>query len=418
MANARTVPRRIAASVAVAITVAYVAVGVATPAAGTDKGSGVVTELVGGVLRALIPACSQPRPGHRSCNALILRPTASAAAAPSGLTPSAVASAYKLPRRGGVVAVVDAFDDPRAASDLASYRAHFRLPACTTANGCFRKLNQSGVAGAYPAPDAGWAVEISLDLDTVSATCPLCKIVLVEARDDSAANLAAAVDTAARQHPNSISNSYGGDETADERGVDSHYHHPGIAITVASGDGGYGVEYPAASPYVTAVGGTTLVRSSGARGWSETAWGTPGGLFASPTGTGSGCSTYEPKPSWQRDTGCARRTVTDVAAVADPATGLAVYDSYREPGWLQLGGTSLSTQLIAAVYAMAPRNTALVGAQLLYAHRSALFDVTSGTNGQCATGLLGLGPNSYLCQAQRGYDGPTGLGTPNGIGAF
>ncbi len=179
-----------------------------------------------------------------------------------------------------------------------------------------------------------------------------------------------------------------------------------MAVTAAAGDSGYGVGYPAASPYVTSVGGTALVRDTAtARGWSETVWDSGSG------GTGSGCSAYEPKPSWQADTGCGRRTDNDVAADADPDTGAAIYDSYDEGGWLEVGGTSESAPIIAATYALAgPPGTGSDPAEYPYQHTGDLNDVTAGSDGSCG--------GSYLCTARAGYDGPTGWGTPDGTGAF
>jgi subtilase family serine protease len=231
----------------------------------------------------------------------------------------------------------------------------------------------------------------------VSAICPNCKIILVEANSSSLADLGASVDTAASLGANAISNSYGGSESASSA-TDQNYNHPGIAITVSSGDGGYGVEFPASSPYVTAVGGTHLVKDGSARGWSESAW----------SGAGSGCSAYVPKPSWQKDTGCAMRSVADVSAVADPNTGVAVYETFRRKGgWQVYGGTSVASPIVAAVFALAGGNFA---PSYPYAHTTSLFDVTSGSNGTCG--------GTYLCTAGSGYDGPTGLGTPDGSGAF
>jgi hypothetical protein len=205
-----------------------------------------------------------------------------------------------------------------------------------------------------------------------------------------------------------VSNSYGGSEDSSDTTSDtSYFNHPGVAITVSSGDSGYGVEYPAASKYVTAVGGTSLSRASNSRGWSESVWGTSAGG----EGAGSGCSAYDTKPTWQTDTGCSRRTVADVSAVADPNTGLAVYDSYGASGWQVYGGTSASSPIIASVYALAGTPAAgTVPASYLYSHTANLNDVTSGANGSCGS--------SYLCTAKAGYDGPTGLGTPNGTAAF
>lgn len=327
---------------------------------------------------------------------------------PSGYGPSDLQSAYALAAvsasngAGATIAIVDAYDDPNAESDLGVYRSQFGLPACTTANGCFKKINQTG-GTSYPRANGGWAQEISLDLDMASAICPNCKILLVEASSNSFANLAAAVDQAART-PGvvAISNSYGGGEYSGEVTDQQHYNHPGIAVTVSSGDNGYGVEFPAASQYVTAVGGTSLKRASNTRGWAETVW----------SGAGSGCSAYIAKPSWQGDAGCARRTVADVSAVADPNTGVAVYDSYAyrgSSGWMVFGGTSVSAPIIASVYALAGNTASINYGSYPYSHTSSLFDVVSGSNGSCG---------SYLCTGGAGFDGPTGNGTPNGIGAF
>jgi subtilase family serine protease len=231
---------------------------------------------------------------------------------------------------GTTVAIVDAYDDPNAESDLLTSRSTFGLPTCTSANGCFKKVNQTG-GTSYPSAVGGWAQEESLDIDMVSAICPNCHILLVEANSKSFSDLAASVDYAASvTGVAAISNSYGGSEYSGETTDESHYHHAGIAITVSSGDGGYGVEFPAASQYVTAVGGTSLARASNSRGWTESVWST-----SSTEGAGSGCSAYEPQPTWQAipnittaPASCARRAVADVSAVADPNTGVDVYDSY------------------------------------------------------------------------------------------
>jgi hypothetical protein len=306
-----------------------------------------------------------------------------------GLT--SVASQYGADQ---TVAIVDAYDLPSAESDLAYYRSHYGLPACTTANGCFRKVNQYGTS-SYPAPDVGWGGEIALDLEAVSATCPNCHILLVEASSDSFSDLVAAVNRAALMGATQISNSYGGSEWGGETSAESYYNHPGIAVTVSSGDDGYGVEYPAASRYVTAVGGTSLNKDSSTRGWSETAW----------DGAGSGCSLYIAKPSWQSDTDCTTRAVADVSAVADPYTGILTYDSYGTGSypWQQVGGTSLASPVVAAAYALT--GSAASAAGFAYSNPSWFNDVTSGSNGSCTF--------TYLCTALTGFDGPTGMGTPN-----
>ena len=233
------------------------------------------------------------------------------------------------------------------------YSTHFGLPACTTANGCFKRVNQKG-GTSYPQTNAGWALEISLDVEVAHAVCPNCKILLVEATTNSFANLIAAEDYA-RTHANVVSNSWGGGEFSSETTstYDGHFNHVGTPITFSSGDSGYGVEYPASSQYVTAVGGTTLNLNTNNTRKSETVW----------AGAGSGCSAYEPKPTWQKGAGCVRRTVADVSADANPNTGAAVYDTVRyqgQSGWFQVGGTSLSSPIIAAVYALAGNGTSTV----------------------------------------------------------
>jgi len=320
----------------------------------------------------------------------------------SGYGPSSLRDAYKVTGSGNsstIIAIVDAYGYNKAESDLGVYRSQFGLPACTTANGCFKKLNQNGQQGNYPAQNTGWAQESALDLDMASAMCPNCTIYLIEANSATYGNLATAENTAASVGAHAISNSYGGGESGSQT-YEPSYNHPGIAITVSSGDNGYGVEFPASSPHVTAVGGTHLVTAGNGRGWAETAW----------SGAGSGCSSVYSKPVWQTDSGCSRRTVADVSAVADPNTGVAVYGpvTSRRSGWLVFGGTSVAAPLIAGIYGV--NGGAVNYGSNPYGNVSALFDVTSGNNGSCG--------GSYLCTAGPGYDGPTGLGTPNGVGGF
>jgi len=343
--------------------------------------------------------CADVKAGSARCYARVRTNAAGeiqALATPSGFGPAALQSAYLAPTGGAgqTVAIVDAYDDPYAESELATYRSQFGLPPCTTANGCFRKVNQSGAASPLPVADSGWAVEIALDLAMVSAVCPSCNILLVEATSATMSDLGAAENAAAALGPSAISNSWGGGESSSITTYDSQYfNHPGILITVSSGDYGYGVEYPASSKYVLSVGGTSLATSTSSRGWAEAVW----------DGAGSGCSGYIGKPSLQTDPGCSMRTVADVSAVADPNTGVAVYSTY-EGGWLIVGGTSASSPLVAAIFAAAGKTTA--GAAFPYTHNSAFYDVTTGSNGSCSP--------AYLCTGQVGFDGPTGWGTPNG----
>ena len=332
----------------------------------------------------------------------------------NGYAPADLQSAYKL--SGGsssTVAIVDAYANPNAESDLAAYRSRFGLPSCTSGTGCFRAVNQNGASSPMPAGNTGWGQEIDLDIEMVSAVCPQCKILLVEANSNSFADLGAAVNRAAAMGATAISNSYGtSGEFVGETSYDSYYNHPHIAVTASSGDSGYGVEFPAADNHVVAVGGTNLTRASDTRGWTESAW----------SGAGSGCSSYFGKMSWQTDTGCARRMEADVSAVADPNTGVAVYDTYGSTGgnnWYVFGGTSVASPIIAAVYGLAGNaNTVDYAARLPYGNSAALFDVVGGSNGNCTGNGRKRGGQPYFCNAITGYDGPTGLGTPNGTGGF
>ncbi len=372
---------------------------------------------------AVVRSCpTTPTPGHFACLALkrtdVHPQFATNQAVPNaipagvGYGPSQLQSAYNIASAaasaggGRTIALVDAFDYANAASDLATYRSAAGLPAAN-----FRKVNQNGQASPLPAaPPANddWTLEEALDLDMASAVCPNCSLVLVEAQDDVSNGLFTAENTAANL-AGYISNSWGGSESSGDISLDSaNFNHPGSVITASAGDGGFGVIYPAASPNVVAVGGTNLTTASNARGWTEKVWGTSAGG----NGTGSGCSAFEPKPSWQHDTGCARRTNTDIAADADPATGVAVFDtSNGNTGWNEVGGTSASSPMIAAMYALAGAN-GTTPAQNVYQHAgtSALNDITTGANGSCSP--------AYLCTAAAGYDGPTGEGTPNGLTAL
>lgn len=358
--------------------------------------------------RAVCPAAPV---GAAHCHALVVtdangNPTASSTPPAGSYGPAQFHTGYGLPTTAPsaqTIGIVDAYDDPNIESDLGVYDSQYGLPSCTTANGCFRKVDQNG-GTRYPRTNSGWSLEIALDVETAHEICQNCKILLVEASSNSLANLGAAENEAAKLGANVISNSYGGSEYSSETSdQNAYFDHPGIAITASSGDGGYGVEFPAASQYVTAVGGTTLNLNSDNTYASESAW----------SGSGSGCSAYISKPSWQTDSGCSHRTVADVSADADPNTGAAVYDSVRyqgQSGWFQVGGTSLASPLVGAVYALAGNAGSVTYGSYPYSHTSSLHDVTTGSNGSCG--------GSYLCTAGSGYDGPTGLGTPNGTGGF
>jgi hypothetical protein len=363
----------------------------------------------------LTPVCGTPAKGHASCFAMrsaeqpqLQRLTA--AQTPPGLGPQDIQSAYSLPADGGAgqtIAIVDAYDNPNAEADLAVYRAQYGLPPCTTAGGCFKKVDQRGGTD-YPASNDMWAGEIALDLDMVSAVAPQAHILLVETDNDGLDRLGAGVDEAVALGAKYVSNSYGrsGDYGTDQQTYGSSYDHAGVAIVAASGDNGYGVAFPATLSTVTAVGGTNLVAAPDSpRGWEETVW------KRNSYGPGSGCASYQPKPAFQKDTGCQGRSVADVSAVAD---NVAVYSTFGSlgTGWQRYGGTSAATPVIAGVYALAgpPRPGTYPNAYPYATGGSGLNDITSGSNGTCAT--------AYLCTAGTGYDGPTGLGTPAGLAAF
>jgi subtilase family serine protease len=365
------------------------------------------------------PVCGPAPAGSAQCDSEIVTRadgvTPQATQGPTGFGPTDLRAAYGLSGvSGGTVAIVDAYDAPNAEADLGHYRLAYGLTLCTTANGCFKKVDENGGTN-YPSPDTGWAQEISLDLDMVSAICPGCHILLVEGASSSLTDLGTAVNTAAATNGVvAISNSYGtSSEFSGEAGYAGYYDHSGIAITVSSGDSGYGTSFPPDLATVVAVGGTSLTKNSNGT-YSEKAW----------SGAGSGCSSQIGKPSYEIDKGCANRTMVDVSAVADPYTGVSVYDSYGSSGgnnWYVFGGTSVSSPIIASVFALGGVPSTISGANSVFAAYKAshagFHDVTTGSNGRCSNPHKGSS-SAYLCTAGTGYDGPTGLGTPNGVTAF
>jgi subtilase family serine protease len=392
-----------------------VALGLVFGVAATSPamGQAVQVERSGAVFHAAVCPRGNPN-GTARCNAHVVTDArgnprngkASPNATPSGYGPTQLHAAYGTTGTGSgtpTIAIIDAYGYANAEADMNTYRAQFGIPACTTANGCFRKVNQTG-GTSYPRVDTGWAQETALDLDMASAMCSNCHILLVEATNSSFTNLMAAVDYAKSQPGvKAISNSYGGTDSSSFTQYDSHYSATNIAITASTGDAGYGAQFPATSPGVIAVGGTHLTAGGGTRGWTETAW----------NGAGSGCGLSHSKPTWQNGVtdACAGRMEADISAVADPATGVAVYGPVNRnaSGWMVFGGTSASAPLIGAMFAL--RNGAINAGSSIYSHTANLNDVTSGSNGTSC-------PVAYYCKAQSGYDGPTGLGTPNGLGAM
>ncbi|WP_285725742.1 S53 family peptidase [Psychromicrobium xiongbiense] len=364
-----------------------------------------------------VRVCNDPQAGDASCHSYKATddkgtPLAGSTPPASALTPAGLQGAYKLTglKSGGrTVAIVDAYGYPNLERDLNVFRSQFGIPACTKANGCLKVVNQTG-GSSLPAFNLGWAGEQALDVDTVSAACPDCRIVVVQTKSASFVDLGTGVQTAAKL-PGvvAISNSYGGGDASDSS-YGQYYNFPGIAVTASTGDNGYrGASYPASSSYVTAVGGTSLIKASTSRGWSESAW----------SGAGSGCSTVNAAlpAAAGFNTGCAKRAMSDVSAAADPNNGgLAVYypTSATDSTWGQIGGTSESAPIIASVYALSGNTGSAANGtyanSLPYRNTSGLFDVTSGNNGSC--------PTQQWCTAGAGWDGPTGLGTPNGVSSF
>ncbi len=347
-----------------------------------------------------------------SVNAAIARGLTGAVARPLGLTPKEIESAYRLPvgrRTHQTVAVSIAYNTPHLAQYLAHYRRYFGLPPCTVASGCLRIVNASGHASPLPRSGVatGWSLEATLDVSMISVACPHCKILVVEGKDPTTGALARTEDTAARLGAQVISNSYGEREGGRPLTYAKAYSHPGHTIVVSSGDTGFtAAMFPADLSTVTAVGGTELARAHNARGWSERVW---NARFAA---GGSGCSAYVKKPSWQHDPHCPGRTVADVSAVA---SNIPIYNR-AYGGWITVSGTSVAAPLVAGIYGLAG-NAATIGLGYAYAHPGALFDIVRGNNSIFFPPRLACG-DDYLCVAKRGYDAPTGLGSPDGIGAF
>jgi subtilase family serine protease len=314
-----------------------------------------------------------------------------------GYLPTDIQNAYGLSAlahtngRGATVGVVVAYDTPTLEVDLTVYRTSFGLGLCTQVNGCLKIVQAS--PGLQTHVSVPWQTEASLDVEMVSAVCPLCNIYVVEAKSANIADLAAAVDLAA-QHSTVVSNSFAIPESSGAVAYEQHWNHPGVPILAGAGDGGYswGISFPASSRYVTAVGGTRLTRGLGGS-FSSSVWAL----------SGSGCSGFVPKPAWQHDAGCPMRTLNDVSAVADPDTGVEAFVSLGG-GWTVYGGTSIATPIVSATYVLDGDAGSTNAASHFYAQPQRLHPVTSGSNGSCKP--------TYLCTAGPGYNGPGGLGSP------
>ncbi len=401
-----------------------------------DQQRGQLEQLIKDKLSALSGVqservCDVPTAGNAACDARVVVGPSKHGPGGGGLSPTQLPppgsygpkqllggyslSGLSSSTTSPLIAVVDAYNDPKIANDLAKYSSTFgipQLPACSgsianSSSACFQKLNQYGRTSSFPKANSSWDLEIALDVEVAHATCQNCRIALVEASSNSFSNLLKAVDTAVSEGAMAVSGSWGGSEFSGETAYDSHFNKNGVAFVFSSGDNGYSTFYPAASPYVTSVGGTTLLLNNDNSYLSESVW----------KYTGSGCSTYEPQPTWQHPYSsiCANRIMNDVSADADPATGAAVYDSVRYngvSGWFQVGGTSLSAPIIASAYALHGATAGVPANSLPYqgVYTVNLNDVTSGSNGTCSP--------AGLCTAGPSYDGPSGMGTPIGTTAF
>lgn len=321
---------------------------------------------------------------------------------PVSYSPADLASLYRIPsdlRPTSTVGIVEVGSDPNTVAQMSYFRSTFRLPACTKATGCFREVAQDG-STRLPATDSHWVVETAIDVQAVSAVCPTCHILLVDASSAGITDMAKAALTATRLGAAYVSLSYGSPESAATTSLrNTYYANPDVTYVAAAGDSGSGggALFPASAPNVVAAGGTSVRRVSGA--WQQSAW----------SGAGSGCSTqYAMSPVQglaSLGSVCGgKRVVSDVSALADPATGMSFY---RGGSWLNAGGTSLAAPILTALYALAGNHTAPLS---FYADSSALVDVTTGSTGNCAT--------ARICRAGPGWDGPTGLGTPGGLDAL
>jgi subtilase family serine protease len=365
-------------------------------------------------LSVVLPAWAQRPPEGEARPPIHVR--GNATTGPTGLAPAQIRHAYGFDQlanlgAGQTIAIVDAFDDPNAESDLAVFNSTFGLPACTTVNGCFHKIYGSG---RKPRADAGWSLEISLDVEWAHSIAPQAKILLVEAASSKFSDLLQAVDVAVKNGASVVSMSFGGTDFSSEMSSDYHFAAAHVTFVASSGDSGNGVEYPAASPNVVAVGGTTLqiLDSNGSYG-GETAW----------SGSGGGQSAYETEPGYQSgypipNNPNGKRGVPDVAYDADPNTGFPVYDtvSYQgQTGWFQVGGTSAGSPQWAALFAisnslragngklpLSNTNLEVYATAQVITYGANFHDITAGTNGTCGT----------LCNAATGYDYVTGLGSP------
>ena len=360
-------------------------------------------------------------------------PTPMATLVPGGYSAAELAAAYHLPDAASgtsaTVAIIDGGGYPSVEAVLARYRTQFGLPPCTVSAGCLKVVDYQG--GPPLRPDGTdeereLSAETALDVEMVSAACPACKILLVQAPTQdfylssqhtpaqAVPSIAKAVEVAIRSGAAAVSMSFGYPSTKDINTgpVSAVFSHPGIAFVASSGDSGYHGNvhgyWPQNLPTVVSVGGTALYQSDS--GFTSSAW----------NEAGSACETDLPPAHGQPAAVSAycsgHRASSDVSAVSDPSTGVAVYDSYGIGGWYVAGGTSAAAPVIAAMFARAGHTSRVDGPSTLYSAPAGAFtDISVGQNG-AAHSCQTTAPQ--LCVSGPGWDGPTGIGTPNGLAGF
>jgi subtilase family serine protease len=378
-----------------------------SPSESIDQATRVTMDLVGDTDIPTGSVCGKATPGGTRCFAHVqaVDGHVQTYATPTGFGATDLEKAYNLPTAitgKPTVALIDAYGYATLEADLAVYRTQYGLPACTSASGCLKIVNQTGAATPLPGPPPAsddWTLETALDVDMASAACPTCNLIVVQATDDTGGGLEMGQAIAVSLGATVISNSWGGPEQPGQSldTVETYFAQPGVAIFVAAGDAGYddggsGPDYPGTSAHTISVGGTHLVKDTSTRGWTETAW----------SAGGSACSLSVAKPAYQTNASCNFKATTDISAVGDPQTGVAMYNS-KDGGWQVIGGTSAAAPLVAAIFAATGNGGETSGAFVM-TNAAKLYDVTSGTNGTCG---------NVLCKAGTGWDGPTGYGTPN-----
>ena len=396
--------RRSVAIVSMILVSAGLLLGSATAGAASGAGAASTAPSRGaGPVLNYRPVCP-PKPGMATCRSFVRTDVSglNAAGLPNGFGPADLEDAYNLPNglgAGVTVAITGQGGYSLAESDLAAYRSMYGLPACKIKTGCLTIVNEDGNPSPLPPDNRSWWGESALDMDMVSAACPLCKILYVEANtNEDIKGLLTTINTAVGLGATIVTNSWGSYDSQawGDKQYRKYFYHPGTEILFASGDIGYGNAQPD-SRLLVMVGSTSLTAAQNKRGWTESVW----------SGSTSWCSVDNKTAKWMPNVGCSGRLMVDLATDGDPNTGVAVYVSGH---WAVEGGTSASSPFVAGIYALGGHASQLNASQSLYKHPKAFYDVTTGSDGNCSP--------SIFCKAGAGYDAASGMGTPNGIGAF